>query len=268
MTDIREILSGVISERCSDDSVALLLSGGVDSLSLGFAADDLGKRVVAYTFQLGEWESSDSVAARRAADMFGWEFVLIKVPVDNLCNDFITLAEEYACKKKTQFECAFPFLYVFPVLSERFVLSGVGADGHYGLSRRAMTDVLGVKDRAESRRVFDSLRRKYYSSENPGGIIQLGTLASNYGKVLCLPYRDQSVFDHFIGMGWHDINKPQQKTPVLRAYSEQFRRCGTRKHLNLQLASGIDRVFESLLSSSLNTKNRKRVMDLCRDYAK
>jgi len=236
-------------------------------LSLGFVAEDVGKTVSAYTFQVGEWESADSIAARRTADEFGWEFNLVKVPVDNLCRDFITLANKYLCRKKTQFECTFPFLYVFPELTDRFVLSGVAADGHYGLSRKAMTAVFGEKDEAKSKSVFDLIRTEYFSGENPAGIRQLEMLADRFDSTLCAPYLEQDVFDYFIEMAWQDINKPQQKTPVLRAFEDRFRKVGTRKHLNLQLAAGIDVIFETLLSSHLNTKGRKRVMDLCRDYA-
>ena len=264
---IRETLCEIIDSQCKDSCVALLLSGGVDSLSLGFAANDVGKVVVAYTFQIGEWESPDSVAAKRSAKEFGWEFELIKVPVGNLRQDFIALADRYSCRKKTQFECTFPFLYVFPVISERFVLSGVAADGHYGLSRKAMTEIWNASA-YERQDVFCDLRQGYFSGDNPAGVRQLEMLAANYEKNLIAPYLERSVFDLFIEMEWDEINKPQQKIPVLRACKEEFTRIGTRKHLNLQLAAGIDRVFESLLSSDLNKNNRTRVMDLCRDYAR
>ena len=50
MIDI--ILSDIISQEVPTDDVGILLSGGVDSLSLGFAADRAGKKVDAYTFHL------------------------------------------------------------------------------------------------------------------------------------------------------------------------------------------------------------------------
>ena len=41
-----------------------------------------------------------------------------------------------------------------------------------------------------------------------------------------------------------------------------------KKHINLQLGSGIDKLFESLLSNKkINFKNRKRIMDICRDWS-
>ena len=39
-------------------------------------------------------------------------------------------------------------------------------------------------------------------------------------------------------------------------------------HLNLQLVAGIDDIFETLLNNNtINFKQRKRVMDICRDWA-
>ena len=50
---IDTLLRDVIKQQIHDNEVAVLLSGGVDSLSVGFAAEDiLGKKVHAYSFHL------------------------------------------------------------------------------------------------------------------------------------------------------------------------------------------------------------------------
>ena len=41
------------------------------------------------------------------------------------------------CSKKTHFECVFPFLYMYPEIKEKHVLTGWGADGYIGVSRKA-----------------------------------------------------------------------------------------------------------------------------------
>ena len=53
---VGQLLRQIIREAipANVDTVALFLSGGVDSLSLGFAAEQLGLKVHAYTFQVGE----------------------------------------------------------------------------------------------------------------------------------------------------------------------------------------------------------------------
>ena len=42
-----------------------------------------------------------------------------------------------------------------------------------------------------------------------------------------------------------------------------------KKHINLQLGSNIDKLFESLLENNkINFKKRIRIMDICRDWNK
>lgn len=262
MTDLRDLLCTLVAEGAPEDDVALLLSGGVDSLSLGFAATALGKRVSAYTFQVGEWESTDAKTAARAAAEFGWEFRLVKVPLDHLERDFLELAERWGCVKKTQFECSWPFLYLIPEIRERYVLSGIAADGHFGLSKKAMIHFRYPKAS------FDAFRERYFSSANPAGQLQQKAICESFGRIQVAPYLDRRTFDFFLRYDWDQINRPQQKWLTLTAFPEFFKRCSVRRHANLQLVAGVDRIFETLLRSSLNLKGRTRVMDLCRDYAK
>ena len=48
---------------------------------------------------------------------------------------------------------------------------------------------------------------------------------------------------------------------------EEFKRFKFKKHINLQLGAGVDKLFEKLIDDKIiNFKNRKRVMDICRDW--
>jgi asparagine synthetase B (glutamine-hydrolysing) len=262
-TELRELLVELVSRDAPDADVALLFSGGVDSCSLGFAADALGKRVHAYTFQTGEWESADVVAARRVAQLRSWEWTLVKCPVDNLRADFVRLVRELRCAKKTQLECSWPFLYLLPAVVERCVLSGIAADGHFGLSRKAMQHYRRPKWR------FDDFRRAYFGSANPAGLVQLRALCAIHGRDLVAPYLDARVCDFFLRFDHDALNRPQEKQTTLDAFRDDFMRTGRRRHANLQLVAGVDIVFRSLLDdASLNRKGRTRIMDLVRDYAR
>ena len=53
-----------------DDDCAVLLSGGVDSISVGFAAERLGKKVHAYSFCLDTHPSYDFQKAKEIAEIF------------------------------------------------------------------------------------------------------------------------------------------------------------------------------------------------------
>jgi len=56
---IDQILINEISQNVPDKDIALLLSGGVDSISVGFAANKCNKNITAYSFQTDLHESYD-----------------------------------------------------------------------------------------------------------------------------------------------------------------------------------------------------------------
>ena len=55
--------------------------------------------------------------------MRDWKFMGITINTNQLVNDFKLLVE-LGCRKKTQFECIYPFLYIFLEIKEQYVLSG------------------------------------------------------------------------------------------------------------------------------------------------
>ena len=263
MSELTELLIAAVRRDAPETEVALLLSGGADSLSVGFAAARAGKRIHAYSFQLDDAPTQDSRAAERAAQTFGWGFTLVKVPTANIRADFLQLAARWACRKKTQFECAWPFLYVFPVITQRCVLTGLTADNHYGLTKECM---IHYKD---DKQLFDRYRWECFEDPNPDGLRQFEALAAVHGKQLAVPYMDPAIVRHMLRFTWAQLNRPREKYATLTAFAGEFKRFGVRKHANLQLVAGIPAVFETLLADpTINARCRSRVMDLCRDHAR
>lgn len=261
---IDKILESIIASEVPTDEVGILLSGGVDSLSLAFAAHRLGKKITAYTFHLEGDKSYDALKAEEACNVFGWECNTVVVPTDKLREDFITLAKQYDCRKKTHFECTYPFLYIFPQIEQNYVMTGIAADGYYGLSKKV---ILNYK---EPKELFDSFRTRYFNSPNPAGFIQQEQLATENHKTLVHPYLyNQRVKDFFYQYTWNQLNIPQQKYHVRSAFDTEFSRLTkVKEHINLQLGSNIDHLFETLLDDRmLNNRGRKRIMDLASDYA-
>ena len=261
---IDKLLEDIILTQVPTDNVGILLSGGVDSLSLAFAANRLGKTITAYTFHLEGEKSYDATKAEEVCNEFGWECKTVIVPKHNLKEDFIKLARYYDCRKKTHFECTFPFLYVFPEVSNNYLLSGIGADGYYGVSKKA---ILHFK---EPKELFDEFRTKYFSHHNVTGFRQIEQLAYEYKTTLVHPYiYHPTVREYFFQFDWYQLNKPQQKQLVRSAYEKEFNRIRkVKEHINLQLGSNIDHLFETLLDDKmLNNRGRKRIMDLASDYA-
>jgi asparagine synthetase B (glutamine-hydrolysing) len=261
---IDKLLVDTIRNEVPTDNVGILLSGGVDSLSLGFAAHRLGKKITAYTFHLEDDKSYDANKAEEVSKEFGWECKTVVVPTTNLKDDFLRLVRNYDCRKKTHFECTFPFLYVFPHIKESYLLSGIGADGYYGVSKKA---ILHFKEPKEK---FDQFRRNYFTPFNVTGFRQIEQLSNERDIKLVHPYiYHDDVREFFFKYDWFELNQPKQKQVVRDAFKEEFDRVTSVKdHINLQLGSNIDHLFEKLLDDKmLNNRGRKRVMDLASDYA-
>lgn len=108
---IKELLVDHIKNNVPDSEIAVLLSGGVDSVTVGLAAESADKEVHAYSFYLNGAPSYDFIKAAEVAHKRNWNFTPIVVPTENLIEDWHRLVE-LNCRKKTHFECVFPFLYV------------------------------------------------------------------------------------------------------------------------------------------------------------
>ena len=260
---IDNLIVDIIREQAPSDEVAVLMSGGVDSLTCAFAATRIGKKVNCYTMYVDGKETPDSITSVAAAKTFGWDIKLIDVPVKNIKDDFKKLIRSYDCVKKTQVECTFPFLYVYPHIKEKHIISGVAADGWYGVSKRACIHYKHTKE------LFDEFRNNYFGSSNPAGVRQQEQLSKEIDANLISPYLDDKVGKWMMQHDWDFFNKPFQKANIIKAFPE-FKTFGkNRKHANLQLVAGIPEYFEQLLNDKkLNFRNRKRVMDLIRDWVK
>jgi len=258
---IDKILTEIVNEESSENEVGVLLSGGIDSISVAFAAHRLGKKLHCYTMYVDGKPSKDSENAFNTAKEFDWNIELIDVPVNNLAEDFKRLVKQYNCIKKTQLECTFPFLYVYPHIKQKELLTGWAADGWYGVSKKACMHYKEPKEK------FDEFRMSYFGAPNPVGIRQQIQLADEHRIKLIAPYFDKRVETYMMQFDWYEMNKPYQKVKVVEAFPE-FKRTKVRRHENLQLAANIPSHFEKLLDDpSINIYNRKRVMDLVRDWS-
>jgi|TARA_B100001996_G_scaffold67716_2_gene49350 asparagine synthetase B (glutamine-hydrolysing) len=254
---IDKILINEVDKTVPDKEVALLLSGGVDSISVGFAAERLGKKIHAYSFRLDSEPSYDYSKAKDIAQMRDWKFTGIIIDTSKLINDFHALVD-LGCKKKTQFECTYPFLHIYPEIEEEFVLSGWAADGYYGLSKKAMIHYKGDN--------FNEFRDDYFKEENRAGYIWHNKVAKLFYKKLITPYLSESVKEFFYKHNHKQLNRPFQKHHVRNGFYE-FNEIGkVENHLNLQIGSGVNKLFETLLNNKeINFKNRTRMLDVYRD---
>lgn len=274
---IRKLLEDHIKNNVPDSEVAVLLSGGVDSVSVGLAAESAGKEVHAYSFYLDGAPSYDFTKAVEVAHKRNWKFTPIVVPINNLIQDWHKLVE-LKCRKKTHFECVFPFLYVYSkIKNQKYVLTGWGADGYFGPSKKAMMRyssykkkrnyVKYCKEHNQKRLNWNEFRLAYLDGDC-AGLKEHTNLATEEKKIHVTPYLDSDVRKLLMSKSFEELNKPKQKYFIRKDFTE-LKKFGTIKpHQNLHLNAGVDKLFETLLNNpEINFKGRKRMMDVCRDWS-
>ena len=221
VTLIKDLLVDHIKNNVPDSEIAVLLSGGVDSVSVGLAAESAGKEVHAYSFYLNGAPSYDFIKAAEVAHKRNWNFTPIVVPTENLIEDWHRLVE-LNCRKKTHFECVFPFLYVYPEIEENYVLTGWGADGYFGPSKKAMMRYSSYKkkrnyvkycqDHNQKRLNWNEFRLAYLDGDC-AGLKEHTNLATKHNKIHVTPYLDADIRKLLMSKSYEELNKPKQKQP-------------------------------------------------------
>ena len=273
---IRDFITDHIDTHVNHGTVGLLLSGGVDSISVGISAQDAGRKVHAYSFTLDSHESYDFVKAREVADTMGWEFTPVIIPTANIKQDFQRLVD-MGCRKKSEFEAAaYPFLYVYDAMVEKYSVTGWVAAASVGSSRKVTQTYVSFKKKRNyvkwckesgDKRVNWNQFREAYLDGHCAGIATHNKVAEMHGKVHVAPWGDQRVRDYLMQFSWQELNTPQQKNIIRTEYDIENLFGKIKPHINLQLGSQIDKLFETLLlDNDINWKRRNRVMDLCRDH--
>lgn len=259
---INILIQDNISKNVKDNNVAVLLSGGVDSLSVAFACQNLGKNINAYSFKIKDVDNYDFNFAEKVSSIFKWNFNSYEINKENLKEDFFKL-KDLGCYKKTHYECIYPFLHLIPKIKENYIITGWAADGYYGVSKRAMIHFRHTKE------LFDKFRDDYFLPHKTAGFFLLEKLIKKYNKILIAPYLAKEVKEFFYNKDWFQLNYPYQKHHI-RASFNQFKDIPkVKKHINLQLGSKVNILFETLLlDNEINFKNRSRIMDICRDWSK
>ncbi len=249
--NIKGVIQNCVSQ-IPDNEVALCLSSGIDSNSILFELAEQGKKVTAFTFTMKGIESRDYIHAKKNAETFGADFVHVELPndVDSLKQDVYRLAKMGAITK-TDFECFFPFLYLYEheALTQKYILSGLGADGHFCISKRGMIHF---------RNRIDEFRQNLFSNPNYAQKVLHDKYCEQKGIIHVMPYLTQEMKNEFAGVGWWEINAPKEKQAILDAYKDYFTKIKVFRHTNFQKAdSGISTAFLQLVHTDLNKGNFK-----------
>jgi asparagine synthetase B (glutamine-hydrolysing) len=249
-------IKGVIKNCVSnipDQEVALCLSSGIDSNSILFELLEQGKKVTAFTFTMEGIASRDFIHAKKNCEAFGVDLVRVELPnsVDKLKEAVYKLARMGA-KTKADFECFFPFLYLYehPALTQKYIISGLGGTGHFCITKKGMIHFRETR--------IDEFRNSLYSNPNYSQKKLHEDYCEKIGKIHIMPYMTQEMIDEFKGVQWNELNKPKEKQAILDSYKDWFNKVKVFRHTNFQKAdSGISTAFLQLVHTDLNKGNFK-----------
>lgn len=84
--EVHDMLFESVKIRLSKTAhnTALLLSGGIDSMSVAYAVSVLNKKIPAYTLRIDSIESTDIQRARRITEAFGLDHVVVSISKEEL----------------------------------------------------------------------------------------------------------------------------------------------------------------------------------------
>jgi asparagine synthetase B (glutamine-hydrolysing) len=250
--NIKEVIKNCVS-NIPDQEVALCLSSGMDSNSILFELIEQGKKVTAFTFTMEGIASRDFIHAKKNCEAFGVDLIRVELPnsVDKLKEAIYKLARMGA-KTKADFECFFPFLYLYehPALTQKYILSGLGGTGHFCITKKGMIHFRDTK--------IDEFRSNLYSNPNHCQKNMHDQVCESLGKVHIMPYMTQEMINEFNGVQWVDINKPKEKQAILENYKDWFSKVKVFRHTNFHKGdSGISTAFLQLVHTDLNKGNFK-----------
>jgi len=244
--NIRTVLQDIL--RPLPQKILVATSGGIDSSAVVLSALDIGKEIEIISFTFKDWFSQDFKAATRLAEKFNLKFIPVYLPIesDEIVNTVNYLIKVIKCKKKTAIECLFPFYYLIQTMTRykyKTLATGVAADGHFGLSKKAMIHY------SKDDQKFRTFRQDYFSNLESAGTKRLIKLSEINNIQLSNPYFDPSVFSLWINKNWQELNKPRQKEVIRKCFPE-LDCLKIKPHTNLQLGDSkiAERIGDAVIS--------------------
>ena len=246
-------------EQIEEKNVALLFSGGIDSLFLLFSLLELGKNVICYTFCLEGIESSDLYYSKEAAEVFDVPHKTVTLPTDInlLVKEVKEIIVEFGLVKKTEVECTWPLWRSIQQIRQKSIVTGIGSDSYFGLSKRAKIHFASSAD------LMDQFRSAYFSNPKNGQQEILPKICKKFKKDMYHPFFAKGLLEAFKGKSWEEINKPFEKQVLIDCFPKMYKQIKLRRHQNFQCGdSGITDHFKKLLNTDLNVGDWKSTIGI------
>ena len=263
IAELRTIFCNRI-EQINPDA-CLALSGGVDSLTVLFSMLEAGRKPDCVTFHVDGIESADLLSSRNIARAFGLNLKEIVIPndVDTIYQDVKRIIPHCEHIKKTIIQCMHPWLYIYPEIEGRTIVTGMGGDDLYANQRKLRVSVskYGEESIKSSRKVYSNDLR--FSGAN---IARFGKMydVENIDFYLC-----KEIEDWFLQFESLSLYKPYEKYPSVAAFRDYYDKGRFyRKHSSYQTNSKLKNVHDKLLYSKYNKRGHKAIIGLYNEMAK
>jgi asparagine synthetase B (glutamine-hydrolysing) len=252
-----------IVEKHHQDQIAILFSGGVDSLCILLSFFELGiKPAVLYTLQLYNYQSEDAKATIRIAEYFNIPHRVIMIREDyqgkllSLVSAFI---KKYNIKRKAKIETLVPFTMMFDAIrlpiweledKVNTFLVGFGADDLIGSSRN-----ISIRSKRDPE-YFNIQRQKILEWSMRVEMPILNDIAKTHtGKqnaIVLDPFYESPDLQKFMlteFRRWAMLNRPYPKWIMKRAFLKYFQKYPFlwRVKQNMQTESKIREFFQESL---------------------
>lgn len=263
----RDICIKRAEEIDADGSAALALSGGTDSLTVLFSMLELGRKPTCYTFHMSGINSVDYVSSHKICSDFGLKHVEVIVPSDleTMYHDIERVIPYCEQIKKTIIQCMVPWLYIYPALAERKIVTGIGGDDLFCTQRKLQVILFNQGDEAIAK------YRKCYSDDLSFSAANIARFSAAYGKKFVDFYNTNSIFGFMSGFSVNAINKPVMKYASIKAFADYYKRGNyyrDQTEHSYQINSKLRDCHDLLLKSKYNTGGHKAIIGIYNDIAR
>lgn len=243
-------------------NVAVLLSGGIDSIAVLHACLAADLEPVAYSFHVDGVESTDHRLAQHNAKVLGVPFhsIVLSDAVREIRRYVKYAIRVCGLRGKSDIEVCWPMLTAMKRIEEMVILSGIGSDTYFVTSKKGQMHLRDMVDRyrAHNWRKPNAQRALFKK------------FCAERGKIYHSPYESPRFWAEVHDATDYDALHGPEKRLLREAFPEFMTKCKVKNHTNLQLGdSGIAKQFELLLDiPSFNPNGGKSVVSVYNHLAK
>lgn len=276
MSDLRDILDTATLNATIgyNGKVGLLLSGGMDSLSVLLACLDIGIKPTCYTFHLKGVISEDLQSCRKICNIF--DVQLVEIPISFTSESMYKLSKEIIYDNiesvyfknhiKTCVQCQVLMSFVPQYVKEDVILSGLNADD-LCFNTRLYGKMSANKTPSGIRKLNET---RYIDTHNEyrGSYKFFVNMFAKYRIKFIDIYRDDQVREYFYGLSYKQCTSPKPKYPIYMAFRQEFDTWDLlRKPSSFQVNSGARELFEELLTNNpkINVNKHKTCVGILND---